>query len=658
MAGIREELTLVDNFSGTFNEFNTAAGSSVSIAQRLKGALDEFKAGFMEGFLQEINASESGLEEIASKERKVGQGADDARNSQRNFTEEVKNSGDQAEKLVRSIRAAVAALGAGSLVKSFIESADEMALINTRLDMINDNSIKEASLQEAVYQAALRSRGVYNDTAVLVARIGQNAKDTFNNAEAVRFAEVMNKSFKLAGASQNEIQSATLQLSQALATGVLRGEEFNAVNESAPAVIQRIAESMGKSTAEMRQMAQEGKITADIVKNAMLGAAEEIDEEFEKLPMTWGDFVARGTNMLQMGISDIQAEWEAFLNTPQGAEIFDDVMSAIVTFAQLASEAFMAVVNGIAWVHENWAQLLPIIDVVIAAVLVYEAVQIAAALSASAAWVMANLPLIIFIGLIAVTIAWAQSLGVKFQQVGQVIGTVLGTIYAVGYNVFANLWNLIATFAEFFASVFNDPVGAVVRLFSGAFDSILGIVESVAGAIDTLLGTSMSGAIAGFRGKMSGWVADKFGESAVKIQRMANLDVKATATQWGNTGANIGGRIDEMNLSLNGIKENLGDIGLNTGSTANAVTPGSGGGVGKVGSVGKIEQDVKLSDEDLQIYRDLAEQRYMNKIELKTLAPKINVKVPKSANLSEDDVANAVRVVLIEQMAANTATAH
>lgn len=656
MAGIREELTLVDNFSGTFNQFNTAANSATSFAERFKSALDDFKQGFLDGLTESLTRTNDELDEAANGSKRTAEEIKKAEQAQNKVTQETEASAKAAEGWGNAIKGAVAALGVGTLVKTFVETADEMTLINARLDAINDNTFKTSSLQTEVYQAALRSRGAYQDTAELVARIGQNAGDLFNNAEAVKFAETMNKAFKLGGASQNEISSATLQLSQALATGVLRGEEFNAVNEAAPSVIRRIADEMGVPVSKMRDMAQEGQITAAIVKNAMLNAAGEIDDDFAELDMTFQDYVTNGKNMLTMGISDIQEQWTEFLNTAEGKALFNDVIAAMVTFAQLGSEAFLAVANGIAWVHQNWEQLLPIIEIAGAAILTYAAIQVGSALMSAAAWAVANWQLLLVVGIVAAVIAAIRSAGVAFQDVGRVAGQVIGFLYAYISNVFITLWNgIIAPFAEFFANVFNDPVNAIVNLFASAFSAVLGFVTQVAAAIDNVLGSNLAGAISGFRNDFMAGVEAKYANQT-KVERMDYVNVKNTMDDFGNIGANLGGRLDEMNLSLNGIMEATGGISDSMFNLDNNV--GGTGEVGKVGSVGKIDNDVTLSDEDLQIYRDLAEQRYMNRVELKTLAPNINVSIPEGTNLRPEDVADRIKAMLIEQMAANAATAH
>ena len=164
--------------------------------------------------------------------------------------------------------------------------------------------------------------------------------------------------------------------------------------------------------------------------------------------------------------------------------------------------------------------------------------------------------------------------------------------------------------------------------------------------------------VSGFRGKMSGWVDDTFGENAVQIKRMSELDVVATSQQWGDVGASLGAKLDNMDLSLESLTDNLG--GLNGFDASSIPTVDNLGDIGKVGKVGKIEDDVKLSDEDIKIYRDLAERRYMNNIELQTMAPQIHVSIPESAakNLTASDIADKLKAILIEQAAAGTAVSH
>ena len=554
------------------------------------------------------------------------------------------------------------------MTKAFLNTADTMSQINAKIDLINDGQQTTAELQEMIYASAQRSRGAYESTANLVARIGQNAGDAFgNNAEMIQFAENLNKQFVIAGASREEMASATLQLTQALGAGVLRGEELNAVFESAPNVIRNIADYLGVSVGEIRQMASEGQITADVVKNALLGATDEINETFKEMPMTLAQAFTMGKNAIQNNLQSSFAGWTEFLNSDEGQQKMTELINLFSLLAQVGTGALSTLAQGALWASNNLDFILPVLAAISAALVILKVqaeltaqTSVAGALASARSWMLAHIPVLLLVMVLAAAMIAAQQFGIGMQEVGMWVGQVFGMLYAVGYNVFASLWNLIASFAEFFANVWNDPLGATARLFFNVFDVILGIVETTAGAIDALLGSDLSGAVSGFRSKMAGWVDDTFGENAVQIKRMANLDVYNTSQEWGQYGGSLGNKLDNLSFSVNDLTSGLGEL---SGFSFNGGLGNGGAGKSNVGSVDRvksIEGDVKLSDEDLKLYRDLAERRYMNEIELKTLAPNITVTLPAGAggNLTAEDVANRIKAMLIEQMNAHTAVSH
>lgn len=713
MGKINETLTLTDGFSASFRTFIDLGNQAAQTANML----DENLARVMEKSTWAIIGN---IRQLGSQLQLQNQELIEAINNQQRWKEKTDDTNRSASKLLSTLRNAVAAIGAVSLTKSFLQTSDTMSQITAKLNMINDGQQETAELQKMIYQSAQRSRASYADTANLIARVGQNAKEVFNtNAEMIQFAENLNKSFAIAGASQQEQSAATLQLTQALASGVLRGEELNSVFEAAPNVIRTIAEYLGVGVGEIREMAANGQITAEVVKNAMLSATDEINTQFQSMPMTLAQAFTMGKNAIQQALMRSFEGWSDFLNTDEGQQALGQLINMFTLLAQVGVGALSTLGQGALWVSQNLDFIIPILGAVAAAYLITQvqaikagaasaksalmaasqwsrtavisaasavksgvlwaaaaAVNIAGAIKSGAAWravsranilgaakaagawVLAQLPLLLIISLVAAAIGYVISLGLTFEEVGGLVGQILGALYAVGYNVFASLWNLIATFAEFFANVFNDPVAAVAHLFLGLFDTILSIVETVAGAIDALLGSDLSSAVSGFRGKMAGWVDDTFGENAVQIKRMANLNVAATSQQWGDIGSNIGSKLDNMNLSLEDIAGGFGGLG-------DFSVPGAGeldvGDVGSVGNVKNIEGDVSLSDEDLKLYRDLAERRYMNQIELQTLAPQISVTLGDGANaknLSPKEIANAIAKVLAEQRAAHTSVTH
>ena len=652
-------MTLTDGFSSSFRTFidlgNQAAQSAFMLDRNLTRATGK-----------SAEAVIASVRQLGTQLSQQNQELIEAINNQQRWKEKTDDTNRSASRLLSTLRSAATALGAAALTKMFLQTSDTMSQITAKLNLINDGQQTTAELQDMIYQSAQRTRTSYESTANVVARLGQNAKEAFgSNAELIQFAENLNKSFVIAGSSQEEIASASLQLTQALGSGVLRGEELNAVFEAAPNIIRTIADYLGVGVGEIRQMASDGQITADVVKNAMLAATDDINSEFASMPMTLAQAFTMGKNSIQNALRDSFAGWSDFLNTDEGQRALGQMISLFTVLAQMGVGALSAIGQGALWASQNLDFIIPILAAIGAAYVLLHAQAIATAganvaggLASAAAWAVANWPVLLLVAVLAAAMIAAQQFGVGMEEVGAWVGATLGILYATGYNVFAALWNVIASFAEFFANVWNDPLGATARLFFDVFDAILGIVETVAGAIDALLGSNLAGAVSGFRSQLSGWVDDTFGENAIQIKRMANLDVAATSQQWEGIGGNIGSKLDNMNLNLSDIAGGIGGLG-------DFVVPASGelgniGDVGSVGTVKKIDGDVNLSDEDIKMYRDLAERRYMNNIELQTIAPQINITIPKGAggNISEEDLANKLKAILVKQQAAHTSVAH
>ena len=590
----------------------------------------------------------------------------DAAREQEEHKRKVEETANSANKLLSVLKRVAAATGVMAGIKSFLDLSDMQTQTNARFSMMVDDLEDVARLQEGIFQSAQRARASYEDTADSIAKMALNAGQAFNsNDEIIRFMESINKRFAIGGTAADQQRSAMLQLTQAMGAGVLRGEELNSILDAAPGIARDIEQYMGWASGSIKQYAEDGKVSAEVVKNAMLSSAEIIDEQFASMPMTLSQAMTLVKNEVQNSLQDSAKEWNDFINSADGQRILNEMIVLFSTLAEVGSDVLSFLGQGALFVADNLDFILPVLAAIGLAYGVVHAQAIAAAvanvaggLATAAAWAAAHWPLLLLAAGFAAAMIAAQQFGLDMQSVGEWVGMTFGMLYAVGYNVFASLWNTIAAFAEFFANVWDDPLGATARLFFDIFDSILGIVETTAGAIDALLGTNLSSVVAGFRGELSGWVKDTFGENAVKIERMTNLDVRQTSEQWGQYGGNLGARLDDMNLNLSDIAGSMS--GFDASSLPTAGELGDIGKVGSVGSVKNVEGEVKLSDEDVKLYRDLAESRYMNRLELKTLAPNINISIPESAagNLSAEDVVDRIRVMLIEEAASQTAVSH
>lgn len=691
MGQIQENLILTDSFTAAFTRFLNLGESAVRETSKVSSTIEMMgkssnyiaATGFnaLEQKLQDINgqikAQGEALQAIGKASNYVNVSGFDQmtkaiKESNAALVETIKNqeqlgrktqeTDGHANNLLKTMRNIAATAGVTSLVKGFLELSDSQAQINARLNLMKDETHSVAQLNDMIYQSALRSRAAYSDTADAVGKMGLNAKNAFSsNEELIAFTEQVNKQFKIGGASAQEQSNAMIQLTQAMAAGVLRGQDLNSILAAAPGIARTIEESMGWTSGSIKQYAEDGKVTAQVVKNSLLNMADETNEKFASMPMTLSDAMTQGKNIVQHSAKEMAQAWNDFIQTDKGQEILGETISLFSALTQVGTDALAAIGQGALFVADNMDMIIPMLTAVGAVFLFVKAQAMQTALASAAAagthaaaWAAANWPVLLMAALFAGALIAAQQFGVGMQEVGGWVGQVFGMTYAVGYNVFATLWNVIASFAEFFANVFNDPVAAIAHLFSDALDAILSMVETVAGAIDALTGSHLQGAVSGFRGKMSSWVDSTFGENAIQIKRMANLDIGTTAAEWGNYGANLGAKLDNLSLNIGDLAGSFGDLQLGDG-----IGKGDIANVGKVGKVGKVD-DIKLSDEDLKIYRDLAERRYMNRIELKTLAPQINVTVPESAggNLTARDVTDYIQKMLIEEINSQTPVPH
>lgn len=691
MGQIQENLILTDSFTAAFTRFLNLGESAVRETSKVSSTIEMMgkssnyiaATGFnaLEQKLQDINgqikAQGEALQAIGKASNYVNVSGFDQmtkaiKESNAALVETIKNqeqlgrktqeTDGHANNLLKTMRNIAATAGVTSLVKGFLGLSDSQAQINARLNLMKDETHSVAQLNDLIYQSALRSRAAYSDTADAVGKMGLNAKNAFSsNEELIAFTEQVNKQFKIGGASAQEQSNAMIQLTQAMAAGVLRGQDLNSILAAAPGIARTIEESMGWASGSIKQYAEDGKVTAQVVKNSLLNMADETNEKFASMPMTLSDAMTQGKNIVQHSAKEMAQAWNDFIQTDKGQEILGETISLFSALTQVGTDALAAIGQGALFVADNMDMIIPMLTAVGAVFLFVKAQAIQTALASAAAagthaaaWAAANWPVLLMAALFAGALIAAQQFGVGMQEVGGWVGQVFGMTYAVGYNVFATLWNVIASFAEFFANVFNDPVAAIAHLFSDALDAILSMVETVAGAIDALTGSHLQGAVSGFRGKMSSWVDSTFGENAIQIKRMANLDIGTTAAEWGNYGANLGAKLDNLSLNIGDLAGSFGDLQLGDG-----IGKGDIANVGKVGKVGKVD-DIKLSDEDLKIYRNLAERRYMNRIELKTLAPQINVTVPESAggNLTAGDVTDYIQKMLIEEINSQTPVPH
>mgnify|MGYP000783775023 CR=1 FL=1 len=285
----------------------------------------------------------AGLKNTGRGAREAGAGLNTAKTAARHASsglsgveKSASGAGNALGGLGRKLAGLVSIAAAAAGVKSILNLSDEMASIKARTDLMNDGLQTTGELQDAIFQSAQRARGEYQGTADAVAKMGILAKDAFSsNDETVAFMEQVNKQFAISGTSAEGRSAAMLQLTQAMGSGTLRGEELNSVLEQAPTIVQTIAKSLGVSTGELRNMAAEGKITSSVVKKSLLAAADETNEKFESMPMTFSQTLASAKNIAVYGSQDIMQSINDVINGKDGGDIEQSVQKMTDNFEDL-----------------------------------------------------------------------------------------------------------------------------------------------------------------------------------------------------------------------------------------------------------------------------------------------------------------------------------
>lgn len=542
-----------------------------------------------------------------------------------------------------------------------MQLSDELINTNARLNLINDGLQTQAELQEKIYASATRSRGAYMDMAGAISKMGLLAGEAFgSNDELIAFTELIQKSFKVGGASQTEQSSAMLQLSQAMAAGKLQGDEFRSIMENAPMIAQAIANYTGKSKGELKELSSEGLITADIIKNAMFNASDEINAQFKQMPMTFADVWNKIKNGLLSAFTPLSQAFSNIINS----ESFMSVINALIIGVNILGSALGGLIDLIV---SGWDIIGPFIialsTVILGAIIANLWAMVAPIIAQAAAWALANAPIIMLIALIVLIAQTLASLGVTFEDVFSFVGGLLGVFAGYFYNQFVYIWNTVAAFINFFGNVFNNPVASVQALFYDMAVNILGFIEGIAQGIEDLINkipgveVSITSGISNLKNNLASKSASIKSEAGlveyVKTKEFMNYSSAAS------TGSGIGKNIySKIEGALSGISNKFSS--LTSGTTSSGVS-GFGGlgdlgtssnplsveGTGKNGAL-----DVDMADEDLKYLRDIAERDYINKFSTATLAPNIQMSfgdVHQEADV--DKVAARIRKVLREEIA-------
>ncbi|CDI66642.1 hypothetical protein C4Z92_04945 [Clostridioides difficile] len=340
MATIQTSIRIFDGMTPAFRHMTNAMNIVLSSFEQLqRTSSNAIDANSIRTAREELARAEAGFDRL---ERQIRE----SDNQQRRLNEDINKGASSTDRLLGSAKKLVGVYMSLRTLGNVVNLSDQMTSTNARLNMINDGQQSDNGLNKMIFQSAERSRASYLDTAQIVSRIGMNAGKAFSSTkEIVGFAEQLNKKFVIAGASTEEMNSALLQLTQGLSSGVLRGEELNAVFESAPNIIKSIADYLDVDIGKIRGMASEGMLTADIVKNSLLAASAETNAQFEKMPLTIGQIFTSIKNNAIMIFGVIQKKIEQSMSSKGFRTFIDNFINSLYVLGNVAYNIFNGIIS-------------------------------------------------------------------------------------------------------------------------------------------------------------------------------------------------------------------------------------------------------------------------------------------------------------------------
>lgn len=606
---------------------------------------------------------------VGNTERYIRDNVDE----QGRFNQEVSAGTQQANELTNTIKRAVAAYISIQSVGKALNISDELVQTTSRLNMMNDGVQTTAELVNMVYAAAQDARGSFSQMADVVARFGNNAKDAFSSSEeVVAFADLIQKQMTIAGASTQEAANAELQLSQALGSGVLRGDELNSIFEQAPNLIQNIADYLDVPIGKIREMAADGELSADVVKAAIFSAADDINSKFNEMPMTWGQIWQSMQNTALIAFQPVLQRLNDLANSEAFQTFIQGAIEAMATLANILLNVFDLAVSIGTFIGDNWSIIAPIVYGIVAALTAYiaisaivaaingimamaEGVKAAAQMMATGAtfaetaaqqglnaalmacpltWII-MLILALIVVIFAVCNAIAKMTGIANSGFGVITGGVnvviqffknLGLTVA---NIALGIGNAIAALASNMMTAFHNAICNVQSWFYNLLSTACSVIENIAAALNKLPFVSfdysgISSAADDYAAKASEAagnkedyqsISDAFNEGFTTFDAFQDgwaSDAFNAGAAWGD---GIADKVSNFSLSDVFGQTDIPNVGNYTSGFNDAIAnSGVGDSIGNIDdNTGKIKDSLDVTEEDLKYLRDIAEQEAINR---------------------------------------------
>lgn len=663
-------MVLNDGISGVLRKINTALNTTLNAfeqVQRASGrAVDTAQIQAARAALVEANREVDGMAEgyrrAAEQEEILNKG--------------LRNGTSAADGLLGKVKGIVATLAAGAGAKALLGLSDKLTSTTARLSFLVDDGGSVDELEQKIMASAQRSRAAYLDTASAIASMGANAGRAFeSNDELIAFMEQVNKQFVIGGATAEGQSAAMLQLTQAMAAGALRGEELNSILENAPGIARAIESYMGVAEGSIKSYAEEGLITADVVKNALLSVADETNAKFESMPMTWAQICTKMQNTALAAFEPVLTRLNQVANSAQFNTVIDGAINGLAMLASVATGVLDLLINGAAFVVDNWSWISPIVYGLVAAFIAYNAVALitnginaamalaegvkaaalmmstgatfaqtaaqyglnAALLACPITWIVV-LVIALVAAIYAACSAIAKFTGIANSGFGVICGGInvvvqffvnLGLTIA---NIALGIWNALGACAQNIGIAFSNVISGVQAWFYNLLSTALTVVAGICEALNKLPFVEFD--YSGITNAASDYAA-KAAEASGNIQDFVSVgdafnEGMSTFDTWQdgwvgdafNAGANWGdgvasgisdavGGLFDMDL---GAATDYGAGGLGTGGYGDFAMDDLLGNTGQTAAnTGAAADALSTSTEELEYLRDIAERDAINR---------------------------------------------
>lgn len=624
MGAVRSSLVLNDGMTPALRKINRAMSLVLNNFESIQRASGKsMNTGWINDTRQEIGRANAALDEMEDNYRRCN-------NQQERLNDTISEGANKANGLMSKIKGIVGVYAGIQGLKALGNLSDAQAQTTARLNLLVTDGGSVDALEKKINASAMRSRSSYLDTASAVAKLGLNAGNAFDHDmnQVLAFMGQVNKMFVIGGATAQEQSNAMIQLTQAMAAGALRGEELNSILDGAPGIARAIERYMGAAEGSIKSMAEEGKITAQVVKNAMFATANETNAKFESMPLTWsqvwtvaGNIGLQVLNLLLQAINWLANNIAIIGPLVMGLAGAFLVFQIAAHWTQIAA-FFTGLYNGaVNFLSIGFGVLRGSTAAASAAQFTYNS----ALLACPVTWII--MAILIIIGLIYGIIAVINKLtGSSISATGVIVGS-LAAAGAFVWDLFLGILELILgiinylinpfiELANFIGNVFTNPVSSIIYLFQGMADNVLSILQKIASALDFVFGSNMADTVQGWRNglksKADALVAEyapnenyqdvisnlDLSVEGLGLKRIAYSDAYSAGYA---AGENIDASIGNM-FNMGGIDDTLANA-LGTGGTLDDIAS----------NTGNIADSMDKTTEELAYLRDIAEKDAINR---------------------------------------------